>query len=192
MLIIGITGGIGSGKSVVSNILESLGYPVFNSDNVSKDIVNTNPEIRAGLTAFFGTELYKEGVLDRVRLAEIIFTDDSAREKVNALIHPQVRDAFDTFARKSGSELVFNEAAILFETGAYKRMDKMVLVTAPEELRIKRVMQRDGSSEEEVRARMSKQWTDAQKIPLADFILNNDEKEPLLSQVETMLSSLNI
>jgi len=191
MLKVGITGGIGSGKSVVSKIIESLGYPVFNSDQVSKDLVNTHPEIKAGLIALFGEEIYTKDGLNKSLLAKIIFSDDDARTKVNTLIHPRVREAFADFAENASSSMVFNEAAILFETGANEQMDQMILVTAPEALRIKRVMSRDGVSEDEVKGRINKQWSDDKKIDLADFVLINDEKEPLLKQVVDALTFLS-
>ena len=191
MLKVGITGGIGSGKSVVSKIIESLGYPVFNSDQVSKDLVNTHPEIKAGLIALFGEEIYTKDGLNKSLLAKIIFSDDDARTKVNTLIHPRVREAFADFAENASSSMLFNEAAILFETGANEQMDQMILVTAPEALRIKRVMSRDGVSEDEVKGRINKQWSDDKKIDLADFVLINDEKEPLLKQVVDALTFLS-
>jgi dephospho-CoA kinase len=191
MLKVGITGGIGSGKSIVSKIIETLGFPVFNSDQVSKDLVNTDPEIKAGLIELFGKEIYSKDGVNKPLLAKIIFSDDKALTKVNALIHPKVRQAFTDFAENTSSPIVFNEAAILFETGANKQLDEMILVTAPEELRIKRVMSRDGVSEDEVKQRMNKQWSDDKKIELADFVLINDDKEPLLKQVVDVLSNLS-
>lgn len=187
---IGITGGIGSGKSVVSKILETMGYPVFNSDIESKLLVNTDSVIIEGLTSFFGPDIYIDGALNKVLLAQIIFSDDTARLKVNNLIHPRVRQAFDDFAAKQTSGIAFNEAAILFETKAYKRFDKMILVTSPEELRIERIMLRDKCSKTDVQSRMSKQWSDNQKIPLADFVIVNDEKSPLINQVEDIVNQL--
>lgn len=187
---IGITGGIGSGKSVVSKIIETMGYSVFNSDIESKLLVNTDSVIINGLTSLFGSEIYSDGVLNKPLLAQIIFSDDSARLNVNNLIHPRVRQAFDDFAAKQSTGIAFNEAAILFETNAYKRFDKMILVTSPEELRIERIMSRDKCSKAEVESRMSKQWSDRQKIPLADYIIINDEKLPLINQVEDIMNQL--
>src|SRR3989338_3525903 len=143
MLKVGLTGGIGSGKSVVSRILVAMGYSVFNSDNAARKIVNENVHVREALCAEFGADLYQDGLLNRPKLAKIIFSDSAARERVNQLIHPVVREAFREFAVSSQQPLVFNEAAILFETDAAARMDRMILVTAPEKLRIQRVMQRE-------------------------------------------------
>lgn len=190
MLKIGITGGIGSGKSIISKIIESMGYGVFNSDRASKEIVAGDPDVRKGLIALFGNNVYTEFGLNREFLARIIFNDDEAREKVNGLIHPKVRQAFEIFASQQTQNLVFNEAAILFETGVYRQFDKMVLVTAPKDLKVERVIARDKLSEVEVMARMDGQWTDERKVPLADFVIINDDQKPVLTQVEELITNL--
>jgi dephospho-CoA kinase len=190
MLKIGITGGIGSGKSIVGKILEALHYPVFYSDSEAKNITHTNEEIRSALISRFGDTVYLDGVLNRAFLAEKIFADPEERIFVNNLIHPRVREAFEHFAIASESELVFNEAAILFETGSYKQFDKTILVTAPIAVRIERVMERDKCSAEEVQQRMKNQWDDEQKISLADFVIVNDGVKPLIEQIEEALSKL--
>lgn len=189
---IGITGGIGSGKTVVGRILEAMHYPVYYSDERAKELVDSDPTIRAELIKLVGTEVYLGDKLNRPFLAEKIFKDDAIRLKVNAIIHPQVRKAFAEWAKKQTSELVFNEAAILFETGAYKLMDANILVSAPEEIKIKRVMLRDKIAKEVVIERMLNQWTDEQKIPMADFVLMNDDVQPLLKQVENTIIKLSI
>ncbi|MDB2657310.1 dephospho-CoA kinase, partial [Crocinitomicaceae bacterium] len=145
MLKIGITGGIGSGKSMVGKILESMGYPVFYSDDQAKLLADRNPEIRHDLIDLFGPEVYNEAGLNRPFLAEKIFGDETLRQQVNQIIHPRVREAFDQFADNHASPFVFNEAAILIETGAHKNFDALVLVTAPEEIRIQRVQARDNT-----------------------------------------------
>lgn len=190
MLKVGITGGIGSGKTVVSQILEAMGFPVFNSDNRAKELSDNHPEIRKKLLSLFGSEVYTDTGLNRPFLASQIFNNEDLRGKVNAIIHPRVREAFDQFCERSKSPVVFNEAAILIETGSYKNFDKMILVTAPEDIRIARVMKRDHTSEEEVRQRLSKQWTDAEKRKFADFEIVNDGKEPVLKQIEQIIDHL--
>ncbi|MDG1148044.1 MAG: dephospho-CoA kinase [Crocinitomicaceae bacterium] len=187
---VGITGGIGSGKSIVSELIKTMGYRVFNSDAISKQLVNEDPVIVDGLTALFGEEIYCNNQLNKELLAKIIFSDDAARLSVNKLIHPRVRNAFDLFASKQTNGISFNEAAILFETGADKNFDKVILVTSPKALKISRIIYRDNCSKENVEVRMSKQWTDDQKIPLADFVVINDEKMPLISQVEAIVNQL--
>lgn len=187
---IGITGGIGSGKSLVSKIIETMGYPVFNSDREAKIIVNTHPEVRSELIHLFGEEIYLSNEIDRTKLAQHIFNDPTLREKVNKIIHPKVREEFNNRALASSSGLIFNEAAILFETGAYKQLDATILITAPKELRIKRVSGRDKVSLEEIESRIASQWTDEKKSQFTNFIINNDEVEPLIVQIEKVISEL--
>jgi dephospho-CoA kinase len=187
---IGITGGIGAGKSIVSKIIESMGFPVFNSDDEAKKIINSHPAVKAELIALFGNSIYSNDELNRPKLAKLIFNDPSLREKVNEIIHPRVRLEFDRFVSGSSSQLIFNEAAILFETGAYKQFDDTVLITSPIELRIERLIARDNSSREEIEARMKAQWSDDQKQQLADYVIINDEVNPLLSQIEKVISDL--
>ena len=187
---IGLTGGIGSGKSFIANILEHMGFPVYYSDSRSKELTKSNPTIRAGLISLFGEEVYVKGELNTQLVATKIFQNEELRQKVNQLIHPIVRKDFDDWATNQHSELVFNEAAILFETGAYKNFDATILVCAPMELKIKRVMNRENCSREDVLARMSKQWSDEEKMKLADFVIENDEKLPILNQIEGVLNRL--
>ena len=190
MLKVGITGGIGSGKTIVSRILEAMGFPVFNSDLRAKELSDSDPEIKKKLLSLFGSEVYTESGLNRPFLASQIFNNEDLRNKVNSIIHPRVRAAFDEFCSNSNSPLVFNEAAILIETGAHKNFDRMILVTAPEKVRIERVMKRDNASEDEVRQRLSKQWTDDQKREFADFEIVNDGKEPVIRQIEKIIDHL--
>lgn len=187
---IGITGGIGAGKSMVGHVLEAMHFPVYYSDQESKKLVDSHPQIREDLQNLLGNEIYLDNTLNRVFLAEIIFKDAEIRQKVNAIIHPHVRLGFEKWATAQQSKLVFNEAAILFETGAYKMMDATILVTAPLEVKIQRVQSRDRITAEQVLERMSNQWTDDQKIPLTDFILVNDEVQPLVSQIEAVIEKL--
>ena len=190
MLKIGLTGGIGSGKSLIGKILETLGYPVYYSDLAAKILVDTDPEIRSQLIQLLGTEVYIDDELNRPFLAQQLFKDDQMRIQVNQIIHPKVRSAFVDWCNEQTSPYVFNEAAILFETGAYKTMDLNLLVTAPKELRIHRVMQRDKMTAEQVEERIAKQWPDEEKVELANFTIINDEKQPLIAQVEAFLTTL--
>lgn len=185
---IGITGGIGSGKSIVSKIIETMGYPVFNSDFEAKKIANSHPEVKSELIELFGESIYMDNELNRKMLAGLIFSDLSLRGKVNAIIHPKVREEFNNRASTSKSNLIFNEAAILFETGAYKQLDATVLITAPKELRIRRVLGRDKVSLEEIENRIASQWSDEKKSQFTNYIINNDEVEPLIVQVEKVIS----
>lgn len=187
---IGLTGGIGSGKSFIANILEHMGFPIYYSDLRSKELTKSNPKIKAGLISLFGDEVYVDGELNTQLVATKIFQNEELRQKVNQLIHPIVRKDFDDWATNQHSELVFNEAAILFETGAYKNFDATILVCAPMEFKIKRVMNRENCSREDVLTRMSKQWSDEEKMKLADFVLENDENSPILIRIEAILSML--
>jgi len=181
---VGITGGIGSGKSTICNIFRLLGAPVFVADVVAKELTNTSPEIKSGLIDLFGSDIYTpNGTINRKKLAGIIFNDKIQLQKVNELIHPVVRAEFLKWAQQQDAPYVIHEAAILFESGFYKMMDFTILVSAPEEMRIERVSLRDGSSAEEVKERMSKQWNDEQKRKLASIELVNDNRELLIPRI---------
>lgn len=186
---VGITGGIGSGKSYVCKIIKQLGYPVFDSDSEAKELTNSHPIIKKKLIQLLGAEVYQNHELNRVYLASRLFGDDAMREKINAIIHPIVRETFKTWSKEQNSKIVFNEAAILIETGSYKQFDKLILVTAPLKLKIKRVVERDSISIEEVEARISTQFTDEVKRQYADFIIENDGR-PVLPQIELILQKI--
>lgn len=188
---IGLTGGIGSGKSYIAGILEKMGYPVYYSDAQSKVLTDTHPLIREKLIGRFGRKIYTEQGLNRKLLAEFIFASEEHRLFVNELIHPLVRNNFEHWCLEQRSPIVFNEAAILFETGAYRQFDGTLLVVAPLELRIERVMQRDRCSQKEVEERMKSQWSDEQKIPLATYVVKNDGQSAILPSLETILLKIN-
>lgn len=187
---IGITGGIGSGKSYICGILEKMGYSVYYSDKASKQLTVTNETIRKGLIQLLGETVYQNNKLNKEFLASKLFGNDVIREQVNSIIHPVVRADFNKWAEQQTSPIVFNEAAILIETGSYKTLDFTVVVTADKELRIQRTMTRDNISREEVLSRMSKQWEDEEKIKYADFVIYNDER-PLLIQLEEMVLKIS-
>lgn len=189
---IGITGGIGAGKSLVAEIIKAMGYPVYNSDERAKELTESNPKIKEGLIHLFGEEIYQNDTLNKFALAQAIFSDESLREKVNALIHPIVREDFNLWALAQNYSLVFNESAILFETGSFKNFDAIILVYAPKELRIKRIMKRDNCSENEVLKRMNSQFSDEEKYQLTEFRVLNDEQTPLLKQVEQIILSFSL
>ncbi len=186
-IIIGITGGIGSGKSTVCNIFRLLNAPVFEADAVAKELTNSNPEIKNGLIDLFGPDIYMQnGTINRKKLAGIIFNDDTQLQKVNSLVHPVVRSEFHRWAAQQNAPYLIQEAAILFESGFYKMMDFTILVSAPEEMRVERVSKRDKASAEQVRERMSKQWSDEQKRKLASIEIINDNKELIIPQIITI------
>ena len=189
---IGITGGIGAGKSLVAEIIKAMDYPVYNSDERAKELTDSNPKIKEGLIHLFGEEIYQNDKLNKFALAQAIFSDESLREKVNALIHPIVREDLNLWSLAQNNSLVFNESAILFETGSFKNFDAIILVYAPEELRIKRIMKRDNCSENEVLKRMNSQFSDEEKYQLTEFRVLNDEQTPLLVQVEKIILNVSL
>ena len=186
MIKIGITGGIGSGKSTVCRIFETFGIPVFYADTVAKEIMVTDPVLVAGVKDAFGQESYDEaGRLNNKHIAGIVFGNSVELARLNSVVHPAVFRAFDNWLDKVpvSAPYILKEAALLFESGSYKACDKSVLVTAPAELKIKRVMDRDGVTAEQVQARMDKQMSDSEKIKMADFLIRNDESQPVIVQV---------
>jgi dephospho-CoA kinase len=187
---VGLSGGIGSGKSYVAEILKKMGFPVYYSDARAKALTDNHPHIISELVKRFGRSIYEDGVLNRKALASLIFDSEANRLFVNHLIHPIVRADFDAWCAQQDSPLVFNEAAILFETGAYKQFDGTLLVVAPLDLRIQRVMQRDRCNQEEVIERIKAQWPDEQKIPLATSVITSNGILPLVSQVEGSVQTL--
>lgn len=182
MTVVGITGGIGSGKSTIARIFQSLNYHLFNSDSVAKGILESS-EIRPALISLFGSGVIKEQAVDRSFIADQVFENPGKLEQLNALIHPRVAEAFEAFKAKHADSLILKEAAILFETGNYKLNDWNILVHAPRELRIQRVFDRDGISREAIEKRIENQWPDEKKIPLADFLIDNSEDSFLIPQV---------
>ena len=183
-LSIGITGGIGSGKSTVCKIFKLLGVPVFEADLIAKALINSDAEIRNGLIQFFGKDIYSsDNKINRKMLANLIFNDDLLMEKVNRLVHPAVRNKYLIWVKQQNSAYIIHEAAILFESGFYKMTDYSILVSAPEDMRIERVTHRDNIDLEKVKSRMLKQWTDEEKRKLASFEIVNDNKKLLIPQI---------
>lgn len=186
MIKIGITGGIGSGKTMVCSIFEQLGIPVFYADTVAKEIMITDPILREGIIATFGVESYElSGKLNNKHIAQIVFNNKVELEKLNALVHPAVFSAFESWQQTIPVEVPYNlkEAALLFESGSYKMCDHSILVTAPKAVKIQRVMDRDGVTAEQVEARMDKQLSDEEKNKMADFLITNDESRSVILQV---------
>lgn len=188
MIKIGLTGNIGSGKSLVSEILLSAGIPVFNADSEAKKIL-FSAEIVPLLTEHFGQDVFTNQKPDKAKIAALIFSDSRHRNTLNQIIHPLVRTAFNTWCEvNSGADIVVMEAAIMIESGLYKIFDKVVYVFAPVEMRLKRIMKRENCTEEMALQRMAAQWTDEEKIPYADTLIINDEKAALLPQVLSTFS----
>ena len=184
MLKVGITGGIGSGKTTVCRIFEMLGIPVFYADTVSRNLVQQNPEVIAAIKASFGNGIYQDALLNTKALAKIVFNDPEKLRKLNSIVHPSVfRMLNEWIAKHAGYAYVLKEAALIFETNAHLTLDAVIVVTAPESMRIKRVMQRDGATEADVQQRMKQQMPEAEKRKQATFIIHNDESELLIPQI---------
>lgn len=174
--IIGITGGIGSGKSSVSKIVELLGFPVFYADTESKDILANHPKAVEEITKLLGQNAYTSmGKPNKVFIADKIFSDDQLRLKVNAILHPLVYEAFDAFIQRyQTAELIFHEAALIYQSGFDKKMDSVIFVASSEELRVNRVVQRDKISKEQVLARMAAQGNQEEFEKKSEFVITND------------------
>jgi dephospho-CoA kinase len=181
---VGITGGIGSGKSTVCQVFRLLGAPVFEADQVARQLTDHHPEIIAGLIHLFGKDIYRAEVgVDRKKLADIIFNNEFYLEMINQLVHPVVRNEFRKWADKQEAPYVIHEAAILFETGFYKMMDFTILISAPENQRIERVVKRNGINTLQVKERMDKQWSDEKKRLLASYEIINDNQQLIIPQI---------
>ncbi|WP_423127454.1 dephospho-CoA kinase [Gaoshiqia sp. Z1-71] len=184
MLKVGITGGIGSGKTTICNFFRLLGIPVFEADTEAKHIIDSSAFVQSELKRLFGNDIYLTNQsIDRKKLAGFIFNSPILLEKVNAIIHPEVRKSFFEWCTRQNSSYIIHEAAILFESGFYKMMDQIILVKAPLKEQISRVMARENTTEEEVRNRISKQWTDEEKEVLATYTINNNNAELIIPQL---------
>lgn len=187
---IGLTGGIGSGKSTIAKLFELLHVPVYSADAASKRLYHTDTELVASLKKHFGEEIYTQGQLNRSRLAAIVFTNKSKLALLNSLVHPPtIRDAEEWMKRQT-TPYIIKEAALLFESGSVESLDYVIGVYAPVHVRIKRVMERDGSSRQEVQNRMSKQIDENIKMRLCDFIITNHEQDLVIPQVLSLHEKL--
>ena len=186
MKVVGLTGGIGSGKSTIARLFAALGIAVYDSDTEAKKLINTSAEIKKRIVEVFGTEAYAEGVYNRAYMADIVFRNPDKLAVLNSIVHPVLADDFNQWVALQTSPYVIKEAAILFESGSYKNCDFIITVTAPEALRISRCMSRDGSTEAQVRARMAQQWTDAQRIALSDAVIENINLEETEKRVREL------
>ncbi len=184
MKIIGLTGGIGSGKSTIKRIFETLGVPTYDADTHAKEIVNTNDIVKAELKKMFGDDIYiAKNQLDNVKLGKRIFNDRSLLKEVNNLIHPEVINDFREWVGNQDSPYVIKEAAILFESGAYKRADLIITIVAPVDLRIERIYKRDGISREHIKRIIDNQMSDEEKIKLSKYVIYNDNSTLITPQI---------
>lgn len=185
MLTIGITGGIGSGKTTVCSIFELLGIPVYYADDASRKLLVTDPAIKEKVVAAFGSGILDEDKqISRKKTAALVFGHAENLAKLNAIMHPAVALDFEKWVKAHATYVyIIKEAAILFESGTYQQMDRIITVTAPEKLRVLRVVKRDHVKEEEVRSRMQAQWSDEEKTKRSTYVVVNDEEHLVIPQV---------
>ena len=188
--IIGLTGGIGSGKSKVALRFLALGIPCYIADDRAKDLMNISAHLKEAVCKVFGSESYLDGVLNRPYIANVVFKDATALAQLNTLVHPIVAQDFIEWVAKQKAPYVIKEAAILFENGGSKLCDSVILITAPEAVRLKRVLARDNSSVEAIQDRMSKQWSEARKIQLADYHIENMEWDDTVLKINAIYQEL--
>ena len=190
--IIGLTGGIGSGKTTIAAYLKSLGIPVFIADDEAKKLMQS-VAVLAEIKAVFGEAVFEKGVLNRQELAAIVFSNSNKLAQLNSIIHPAVKQQFEIwFDQYQSAPFVVYEAAILFESGSYQNCDYIITITAPLEDRIARVMQRDNSSKEQVLNRINVQWTDDQRVAKSDFVIDNSDLQNAKSAIGKILKILKI
>ena len=180
---IGITGGIGSGKTYVASVFQSLGIPIFNADIQAKKIMTSSRKLIKLLKEEFGNDIYKDSDLNKEKLASIVFSNSDKLQKLNSLVHPIVKEEFNNWCKKQTSPYVIKEAAILFESNSHIGLDAVICVSAPLDLRMKRLLNRDDYSEKEIKKRIENQISQEEKEKLSDYIIVNDEKELLLPKI---------
>ena len=192
MVKVGLTGGIGSGKTTVSNFLLDYGIPVYNSDSKGKTLMNANLELKNNIVSIFGERVYDNGILNTNLLSSIVFNDSTKIEQLNNLVHPKVAQDFNQWVGKNNNKpILVKEAAILIESGAYLNMDKIILVVSEKSTRINRVSKRDNSDLDSIEKRINHQLTDNEKIKYADYIIeNNSSLEHLKLEVLKVVNKI--
>ncbi|MCM4157780.1 dephospho-CoA kinase [Gramella sp. AN32] len=190
MMIVGLTGGIGSGKTTVAGMFKDLGIPVYIADDAGKRLMSTSEEIKNSIIKIFGEESYHNSDPNRAFIASKVFKDQNLLTRLNNIIHPAVNADFAEWLKHQHSEYVLYEAAILFEIGRNSSCDFSILVIASKKLKIERLQKRDGSSISQIEDRMANQWSDEKKIPMADFLINNDDLESTFKRVKDIHSKI--
>ncbi|HPW90575.1 MAG TPA: dephospho-CoA kinase [Paludibacteraceae bacterium] len=188
MIKVGITGGIGSGKSVVADVIRLLGYPVYDSDKRAKELSDSNSDIRQLLVALFGELIYTDNRLNRPLLASYLFQNSSHREAVNAIIHPVVFADFRLWCETQQTAVVFAESAILVESGFSRFMDKILLVDAPQEVRIQRIVERDKITKEQAQQRIAAQMSSEELRECVDYVIVNDNEQLVIIQIVDLIN----
>jgi dephospho-CoA kinase len=185
MIKIGVTGGIGSGKSMICKIFEQQGYPVYYTDDQAKFLISTNKNLQNEIIALLGGESFVEGVYNRQFVAEKVFNDQTLLQQLNDLVHPHVELDFEQFITNTTAKLIFKESALLFDDDSYKKLDEVIYVSAPKSLRIERIKTRDSfRTEEEISNIIDKQFPESKAVLLADYIVVNDEVESVIEQLD--------
>lgn len=191
MKIIGLTGGIGSGKSSILNLFKKKNISCFNTDFIAKQLMDN--ELKEKIKTLFGTDIYKNGELNRKKISKIVFNDIEKLNKLNSIVHPAVRKNFTDFVKRNKKDkFIVYETALLFETGFNKECDIIILVIAPLKKRIKRIIKRDGLLKSEITRRINHQWSDKKKVDLSDYIINNDNWENTLIEFDKIFNKLNL
>ena len=180
---IGITGGIGSGKTYVASVFQSLGIPIFNADIQAKKIMTSSRKLIKLLKEEFGNDIYKDSDLNKEKLASIVFSNSDKLQKLNSLVHPIVKEEFNNWCKKQTSPYIIKEAAILFESNSHIGLDAVICVSAPLDLRMRRLLNRDDYSKKEIKKRIENQISQEEKEKLSDYIIVNDEKDLLLPKI---------
>ena len=180
---IGITGGIGSGKTYVASVFQSLGIPIFNADIQAKKLMTSSRRLIKLVKEEFGNDIYKDSDLNKEKLSSIVFSNSDKLQKLNSLVHPIVKEEFNNWYKKQTSPYIIKEAAILFESNSHIGLDAVICVSAPLDLRMKRLLNRDDYSEKEIKKRIENQISQEEKEKLSDYIIINDEKELLLPKI---------
>ena len=187
---IGLTGGIGVGKTFVAKLFYQMGVPVFNADIEARKCMVEDDKLMTAVQLAFGKNIYMNGILKKEELAKIVFNNEVALAKLNALVHPVVKQKFEDWCKRKTAKIVIKEAAILFENGGFTHCDATILVTAPREVRVQRVLSRDTITLADVNARMENQWEDQKKIPLATYVIDNIELTSTKIQVQNIHKKL--
>ena len=190
MKIIGLTGGIGSGKSKILSVFSTYGIPCYESDIRAKWLMQRDAELKSQIKSFFGDQIYENDQFNQRKLAKLVFANRGKLEALNSLVHPRVKMDFKSFVSQQNTPYIIKEAAILFETGGEKDCDATILVTAPEKLRLQRVLNREKISSMDIKARINNQWSDSRKIPLADYVINNIDWDKTLKKINEIHQKL--
>jgi len=189
---IGVTGGIGSGKSYICRIISSLGFPVYNCDAEAKKLMNTNKHIINSLKLLIGENSYdSKGNLNKPIIAQFLFANEENAHKINSVVHPVVKEDFRSWASSQNADLIFMESAILFESGFNDVVDNVITITAPPETRIERTIRRDNTTREQVIARMNQQMQDEERVRLSDYIICNNTNDNVEQQIKTIIETLS-